>query len=330
MEVLTRFLDTDLLGTAAWIWLSFGGTVTLLLAFDLGLLHRSQRDIGVRESLFLSAGYVGVAIGFGAWIWAWLGPHSASAYLAGWLIEKSLSMDNVFVIALAFSFFGVPRQYQHRALFWGVVGVIVLRGILIAVGASLISRFDWLLTVFGAVLLFTGIRMWMAADQAPDIAGSRFLAWLRSRLRLTDRLHGSAFLVRLPHPSTGRPVVWATPLLLALILIEFFDLLFAFDSLPAVFAVSSDPFVVYTSNIFAVLGVRALYFALAAMIHRFTYLKYALALVLGFIGSKILLAGFVGEIPAAVSLTVTFGLLLGGVLVSLRKTQGKVVVPGAI
>jgi len=321
MDALMAFFGSDFLGTPAWSWLLFLGVVVSLLAFDLGVLHREEREIGVRESLLLSAGYICTALVFGAWVWWQMGPASGMAYYTGFLIEKSLSLDNVFVIALIFSFFAIPRRYQHRVLFWGILGVIVLRAVMIGLGAALVSNFGWLLYVFGAFLAFTGVKMWMIADQEPDIASNPILKFLKRRMRVTEGLRGNAFWVREPDPSTGRPVRWATPLLLALVLIEFVDLLFAVDSVPAIFAITTDPFLVYTSNIFAILGLRALYFALAAMIHRFHYLKYALSLVLVFIGAKIFLVGFIGKIPPAVSLSVTFGLIAGGVLFSLWKTR---------
>jgi tellurite resistance protein TerC len=264
-----------------------------------------------------------VALIFGAWVWWYLGSTSGMEYYTGFLIEKSLSKDNVFVIALIFSYFAIPRQYQHRVLFWGILGVIVLRAIMIGLGATLVSQFSWVLYLFGAFLVFTGIKMWIIADHMPDIANNPLLKWLRRRLRVTDGLRGNAFWVTEPDPSTGKPLRWATPLLLALILVEFVDLVFAVDSVPAIFAITSDPFIVYTSNIFAILGLRALYFALAAMIHRFKYLKYALALVLVFIGTKIFLVGFIGKMPPAISLSVTFGLIAGGVLFSLLKTRAQ-------
>jgi tellurite resistance protein TerC len=322
MEYLTQILSVDLLGKALWVWLLFAGIVTALLAFDLGVLHKNDHEIGVRESLLLSSGYITVALGFGAWVWWYLGAPSGVAYLTGFMIEKSLSMDNVFVIALIFSFFAIPRQYQHRVLFWGILGVIVLRALMIGLGAALVSQFDWVLYLFGAFLVFTGIKMWILADHVPDIAGNPLLKFLRRHVRVTETLHGNAFWVEQADPTTGYKVRRAaTPLFLALVLIEFVDLVFAVDSVPAIFAITTDPFIVYTSNIFAILGLRALYFALAAMIHRFKYLKYALALVLVFIGTKIFLAGFIGKFPAAVSLAVTFGLIAGGVLVSLWKTR---------
>ena len=322
MELLTSLFTADILGKAAWIWLVFIGIVAVLLAFDLGVLHKDDHEIGVKESLLLSAGYITIALSFGAWVWWYLGAQSGMAYYTGFMIEKSLSMDNVFVIALIFAFFAIPRRYQHRVLFWGIVGVIVLRAIMIGLGATLVSQFGWILYLFGAFLVFTGIKMWILADHVPDIASNPLLKFLKKHMRVTEGLHGNAFWVRRANPVTGKLAHWATPLFLALILIEFVDLVFAVDSVPAIFAITLDPFIVYTSNIFAILGLRALYFALAAMIHRFKYLKYALALVLVFIGTKIFLVGFIGKFPPAVSLAVTFGLIAGGVLVSLLKTRG--------
>ena len=323
MELLTPYLTADLLGKAAWIWLFFVGIVTALLAFDLGVLHKDDREIGVKESLLLSAGYITVALVFGSWVWWYLGAQSGMAYFTGFMIEKSLSMDNVFVIALIFGFFAIPRQYQHRVLFWGILGVIVLRAVMIGLGATLVSQFGWVLYIFGAFLVITGIKMWIIADHVPDIGNNPVLKFLRKRIRVTTGLRGNAFWVREPDPVTGKLERWATPLFLALVLIEFVDLVFAVDSVPAIFAITTDPFIVYTSNIFAILGLRALYFALAAMIHRFKYLKYALALVLVFIGTKIFLVGFIGKFPPVISLTVTFGLIAGGVLFSLWKTRGE-------
>jgi tellurite resistance protein TerC len=321
MDTLQTFLAADFLGKPAWIWLSFIGIVITLLALDLGVLHRNEREIEVRESLLLSAGYISIALVFGAWVWWYMGAPSGMAYYTGFLIEKSLSMDNVFVIALIFTYFAIPRQYQHRVLFWGILGVIVLRAIMIGLGATLVSQFSWVLYLFGVFLVLTGIKMWIVADNMPDIANNPLLKFMRARMRVTDRLHGNAFWVRQPDPATGKLAFWATPLFLALVLVEFVDLVFAVDSVPAIFAITTDPFIVYTSNIFAILGLRALYFALAAMIHRFHYLKYALALVLVFIGTKIFLVGLVGKMPAWISLSVTMGLIVGGVAYSLWKTR---------
>ncbi|MDG0856622.1 TerC family protein [Roseateles puraquae] len=323
MELLLNFLQSDFLGKPAWLWLSFLGVVVTLLAFDLGVLHKDDHEIGVRESLLLSAGYIGVALAFGAYVWWYLGAQAGMDYYTGFMIEKSLSMDNVFVIALIFSFFAIPRLYQHRVLFWGILGVIVLRAIMIGLGATLVSQFSWILYLFGAFLVLTGIKMWFMVDHEPDIANNPLLKFLKKHMRVTDGLRGNAFWVKEADPKTGRVERFATPLFLALLLVEFVDLIFAVDSVPAIFAITTDPFIVYTSNIFAILGLRALYFALAAMIHRFKYLKYALALVLVFIGSKIFLVGFIGKVPAVVSLSVTFGLIAGGVIVSMWKTRGE-------
>ena len=314
-------MNTPFLGKEVWVWLVFISIVATLLAFDLGVLHKDDREIGVRESLLLSGGYISVALMFGAWVWWYLGAQSGMEYMTGFLIEKSLSMDNVFVIALIFTYFAIPRKYQHRVLFWGILGVIFLRAIMIGLGAALVSEFSWVLYLFGVFLIFTGIKMWIIADHVPDVANNPLLKFMRKRLRVTPGLEGNAFFVTKPDPVTGKAVRWATPLFLALVLVEFVDLVFAVDSVPAIFAITTDPFIVYTSNIFAILGLRALYFALAAMIHRFKYLKYALALVLVFIGSKIFLVGIIGKIPPSFSLSVTVGLIAGGVIVSMWKTR---------
>ncbi len=323
MNALELFFFSDFLGTATWLWLVFLAVVFSLLAFDLGVLHRDDREIGVRESLLLSAGYISAGLLFGLWIWFQKGSTSGMDFYTGFLIEKSLSMDNVFVMALIFSYLAIPRQYQHKVLFWGIMGVIVLRALMIGLGAALIHEYSWILYVFGAFLAVTGVKMLFSKmDDHPDLEKNAFVKFLRRHLRVTDRLHEQRFFVRQPDAS-GKRVLWVTPLFLALILIECADLVFAIDSVPAIFAITQDPFIVYTSNIFAILGLRALYFALAAMIHRFAYLKYALALVLVFIGSKIFLVGIIGKIPSSISLGVTLALLAGGVLVSLYKTRGQ-------
>jgi tellurite resistance protein TerC len=316
-----EFLQAAFLGHPAWLWLTFAGLVVALLAFDLGVLHREDREIGATESLWLSGGYIAVAALFGAWLWWQLGAERGVEYFTGYVIEKSLSLDNVFVIAMIFTFFAIPRQYQHRVLFWGILGVIVLRAIVIGLGAALVSQFSWVLYLFGAFLVLTGIKMLWMAGHEPRLEDNLLLKGLRKVLRVTPQIRGNAFFVREPHPVTGTPVTWATPLFLALCMVELVDLVFAVDSVPAILAITDDPFVVYTSNIFAILGLRALYFALAAMIHRFVYLKHALALVLMFIGGKIFLVNIVGKIPAAVSLGVTVVLIAGGVAASLWKTR---------
>lgn len=239
------------------------------------------------------------------------------------MVEKTLALDNIFVIALIFSFFAIPRKYQHRVLFWGILGVIVLRGIMIGLGATIVSNYHWVLYVFAVFLIFTGIKMLFAGDdEEPDLSRNPLLRFARKRMRVTDELHGNAFFVKLPD-GAGRMVRYATPLFLALVMIEFADLIFAVDSVPAVFTITTEPFIVYTSNIFAILGLRALFFALAAILHRFAYLKYALSLLLVFIGSKIFIADLMGweKFPPVWSLGITFAILGAGVIVSLLKTK---------
>ncbi|MHB8723666.1 MAG: TerC family protein, partial [Steroidobacteraceae bacterium] len=298
----------------------FSGIVVALLAFDLGVLNKDNHVIGLRESLLLSSGYIGIALLFGALVWWQLGAHNGTAYFTGFLIEKLLSIDNVYVIALIFTYLAIPSQYQHRVLFWGIVGALVMRAVMIGVGATLVSALSWILYLFGAFLVFTGVKMWFSGDHAPDIAKNPLLTFLRKRVRTTD-LTGNAFIVRRPDPATGQPVRWVTPLFFALCLVEFVDIAFAVDSIPAIFAITTDPFIVYTSNIFAILGLRSLYFVLGSMVQRFKYLKYALALVLIFIGGKVLLGESVGKISPIVSLSVTLALIAGGVLVSIWKSR---------
>ncbi|MCB2061497.1 MAG: TerC family protein [Novosphingobium sp.] len=314
----------DWLGTPVWFWLAFAAIVLLLTVFDLGVLHREDREMGVRESLKLSAFYIAVALGFGAWVWVQKGANSGIEYYTGFFIEKALSIDNVFVISMVFSFFAVPPKYQYRALLWGILAVIVLRGIMIAGGAALVAHAYWVLYIFAAFLIATGIKMFWAADHAPDIGRNPVVRWISTHMRVTKEHHDQHFFVRVPDEKTGGTAIAATPLFLALVVINLADIVFAVDSVPAIFAITTDTFIVYTSNIMAILGLRALYFALAAMVQRFHYLKYALAAVLVFIGAKILIADFAlggAKFPPAASLGVTFGLIAAGVGWSLWKTR---------
>ncbi|OYW25366.1 MAG: hypothetical protein B7Z44_19085, partial [Caulobacter sp. 12-67-6] len=244
-------------------------------------------------------------------------------YLTGFVIEKSLAIDNVFVIALIFGFFAIPPALQHRVLFWGVLGVIVLRAIMIGVGAALVSQFGWVLYIFAAFLILTGVKMLFAGDKPLDLNTNPALKWLRRVMPVSDKLHGDRFFVQGVDPRTGKVARLATPLFLALVLVELADLVFAVDSVPAIFAITTDPYIVYTSNIMAILGLRALYFALAAVLHRFAYLKQALAVLLVFIGGKIFIADALGweKFPAALSLSITFAILAAGVGWSLWKTR---------
>jgi tellurite resistance protein TerC len=314
-------LFADWLGKPAWMWLAFIGIVVALLVFDLGVLHRKAKEIPVSESLWMSAFYIAIAVAFGGWVWWALGRDRGMEYFTGFAVEKTLALDNVFVISLIFTYFAIPRLYQHRVLFWGIIGVIVLRAVMIGLGATLVSQFAWVMWIFGAFLLATGVKMLVVADSMPRIEENPVLRFMKRRFRVTSELHGERFTVRLPDPRTGKMALWLTPLMLALVLVEVADLIFAVDSVPAIFAITQDPFIVYTSNIFAILGLRALYFALAAMVHRFAYLKYALSLVLIFIGLKIFWNQVFGKLDPAIGLGVTTALIAGGVVVSLVRTR---------
>ncbi len=321
MEILA-LLSEPFLGKPFWAWLLFLAIVVLLLWLDLGLLHRKTHAIGLRESLLTYGGYVVLALLFGLWIWQEMGGEAAMAYYTGYFIEQSLAMDNLFVISLVFTAFGVPAIHQHRVLFWGILGVVLLRGVMIAVGAALVANFHWVLYLFGAFLVLTGIKMLLMGDKEPNVANNRLLLWLKRRMRVTEGPRGERFFVREPDPAKdGRVVLWATPLFMALVAIEVIDLVFAVDSVPAIFAITTDPYLVYTSNIFAILGLRTLYFALASMLHRFRYLKPALALVLIVIGGKIFANDLFGKIDPAISLAVTLTILGSGVAFSLFKTR---------
>ncbi len=324
-----EFLFADFLGKPLWMWSAFITIVAALLVFDLGVLHRDNHVIGVRESLGLSAGYILMGVLFGVWVWSYLGAQSGMEYMTGFVVEKTLAMDNVFVIAMIFSYFAIPQKYQHRVLFWGILGVILLRAIMIGLGATLVAEFSWLLYVFAVFLIFTGIKMFLMADKTYDVGANPLIGWMKRRFNVTEDLHGERFFVRKPN-AAGKTVLFVTPLFLALVLIEVADVIFAVDSVPAIFAITTDPFIVYTSNIFAILGLRALYFALAAMVHRFHYLKYALSALLIFIGSKIFVADLMGldKFPQILSLSVTFAILAAGVAYSLWRTRKAVVVEG--
>lgn len=324
---LMDFLYIEWLSKPVWLWIAFMIMVLALLAFDLGVIHKENRQITFRESVGMSLFYAFIAGLYGSWVWWYLGPQSGKEFYTGYLVELSLSLDNIFVINLMLGFFAIPRQYQHRVLFWGILGVIVLRGIMIGVGAALVAQFHWVLYLFAAFLIVTGVKMLFIKDHDPDIAKNPLLKYLKRHFRITHEIHGKKFAMMLPHPKKPEKIVrWYTPLFVALVMIGFADLVFAVDSVPAIFSITTDAFVVFTSNIFAILGLWSLYFALSEMIHRFEYLKPALAMVLVFIGSKVFIADFVlqtHEFPIAISLLATVGLLAGGIIFSLLKTKGK-------
>ncbi len=323
MEQFLEILNTVAMGKPLWMWAAFILIVIFLLVFDLGVLHKKTHVVSIRESLWMSLFYITIALIFGGWVWYYLGPQSGKEYLTGFIVEKTLAMDNVFLISLIFTYLMIPNLYQHRVLFWGILGVIVLRGIMIALGATLVSQFSWILYLFAVFLILTGVKMLWMGDKVPDISQNPLLKILRKNFKITDELHGESFPVKKADPKTGKLVTYGTPLLVALALVEFVDLIFAVDSVPAIFTITQDPFIVYTSNIFAILGLRALYFALAAIIHQFKYLKPALAYVLIFIGSKTFIAYFMNweKFPAAWSLGITFAILVGGVVLSIVKQK---------
>lgn len=323
---MMEILGVDFLGTPLWFWGSFLLIVLALLAFDLGVLNKKDHEIGVAESLKLSAFYIFIGLLFGIWVWMERGDEAGIMYYTGFFVEKSLALDNIFVIATIFSFMAIPRLYQHRVLFWGIIGVVVLRGIMIGLGAALVAKFSWVLYIFGAFLVFTGIKMMVMKDddEDADFSDNPVLRYFKKHFRTTDTLHGHDFFVKQPDPATGKIVTFITPLFITLIMIECADIIFSIDSVPAIFALTTDTFIIYTSNVFAILGLRALYFALAAMMARFAYLKYALSILLVFIGSKIFIADFLlggAKFPPLISLGITFALLFSGIAYSLWKTR---------
>ena len=301
----------------------FISIVLTLLALDLGFFHKKEREISFKESVLMSVFYIMIGITFGLWIWYIKGLESFAEYITGFFVEKSLALDNIFLISLIFSNLSIPAKYQHRVLFWGILGVIILRAIMIGLGAHILSKFHWILYIFAAFMIFTGIKMIFIPHKSIDISKNALLIWLKKHLNITNRLHEQKFYVYQKDPKSKINKIFVTPLFIALVMIEFIDLVFAVDSLPAIFAITQDPIIIYTSNIFAVLGLRSLYFAIASIIDRFYYLKYALAIVLIFIGSKIFLAEALGilKIPPIISLVVTISILAGGVAYSWIKKK---------
>jgi tellurite resistance protein TerC len=311
-------------GDYLWLWVGFNLFVLAMLALDLGVFHRKAHSISVREAGGWSVVWISLSLLFNLGIylfWHRLVPDSAYsnqeaalAFLTGYLIEKSLSVDNIFVIALIFSYFAVPAIYQHRVLFWGILGALVMRAILIGVGAALIEEFHWIIYVFGAFLIFTGIRMAMHKDEEIHVGDNPVVRLFRRFMPVADQYHGSNFFVR----HAGK--LMATPLFLVLLVVESTDLVFAVDSIPAIFAVTTDPFLVYTSNIFAILGLRSLYFLLAGVMDKFYYLKLGLAVVLTFVGVKMVIVDLY-HIPTLVSLGVVTAVLTISIVASLIRSR---------
>lgn len=293
------------------LWIGFNAFVLLMLALDLGVFHRKSHVITVRESLIWTFVWIFLALGFNAWIWQTQGADAGIKFLTGYIIEKSLSVDNVFVFALLFSYFAVPPIYQHKVLFWGVLSALVMRGVMIFLGAALISKFHWIIYVFGVFLIYTGIRMLVSQEKEMHPENNPVVKWFKRRMPVTPDYRGAKFFVW----ENGRRC--ATPLVIVLIIVEISDLIFAVDSIPAIFAITTDPFLVYTSNVFAIMGLRSLYFALAHVIDRFHYLKYGLAIVLTFVGVKMLLGDSPWKIDTEISLAVIAIILLTSVIISL-------------
>ena len=303
-----------------YMWAGFSVLILALLTLDLKVFHRNPHEVKMKEALIFSAFWIGVSIVFNVGVYFWGGREAALQFFTGYLIEESLSVDNLFVFLLIFNYFQVPARYQHRVLFWGIIGALVMRGIFIYLGVSLIREFHWILYIFGLILVVTGVRM-MFQKEAVEIHPERNIVvrFFKRFFGVTPGYHTQKFFVK---TSSGR---FATLLFVVLLVIETTDLVFATDSIPAVFAISRDPFIIYTSNVFAIVGLRSLYFALAGLMDLFYYLRYGLSVVLSFIGLKMLVSNFV-EIPISIALSVVAGLLAVSILASVvrgRRLKGK-------
>ena len=298
-----------------WAWLGFLSLVTAMLALDLGVFHRTSHVVKPREAGIWTAVWVAISLLFAGVVYLWLGSEPAVNFLTAYVLEKSLAIDNIFVFILIFAYFKVPPQYQHRVLVWGVIGAVLMRAAMIFLGVALIERFEWILYIFGAFLLFTGVKMLFGSDdEEQDFNRNPVVKLARKVFRVSPEYDGERFF------TIKDGVRYATPLFLALLVIEVSDVVFAVDSIPAVFAVTTDPFIVFTSNILAILGLRSMYFLLAAVIDRFVYLEIGLAFVLSYIGLKMILMNFV-HIPPLLSLAVVLGILTASIVLSLLKTR---------
>jgi len=292
------------------MWAGFSLIIIALLALDLGVFHRKAHTVSVSEALKWTFVWISLALIFNIWVWWCFGVNTALEFLTGYLIEKALSVDNLFIFIVIFSYFSVPRALQHRVLFWGILGALILRAIFIAIGAVLLQKFHWIIYPFGLLLIWTGIKLFFERDPTIHPEKNLVQRFFKRFIPMTKDFRGNSFFII----EAGR--LYATPLFLVLVTIEVTDLIFAVDSIPAIFAVSSDPFIVYTSNIFAILGLRALYFALAGVIEKFCYLRIGLALVLVFVGSKMLISGYF-KVPIVLSLGIVVFLIGGAIIVSL-------------
>ncbi len=311
--------------TTFWLWTGFNLFVLAMLAIDLGVFHRKSHAVGFREALGWTATWIALALCFNAGVWYFAGGTKALEFLTGYVIEYSLSADNVFVFAMLFAYFAVPAQYQHKVLFWGILGALIMRFAMIALGAALITKFAWIIYVFGAFLVLTGIKMIVKREEEIHPERNPVVKWFKRLMPVTADYRGDKFFVR----ENG--IRMATPLFVVLLLVEISDLIFAVDSIPAIFAVTTDPFIVYTSNVFAILGLRSLYFALAGVMDKFHYLKIGLGVVLTFVGVKMILAHTAWKIDTLVSLGVIVVILATSVVWSLlfpKKAKHDVAHPG--
>jgi len=298
-----------------WLWVGFNVFVLGMLALDLGVFHRKAHVVSLKESLTWTLVWIALALVFNAGVWHYHGSQRAIEFFTGYVIEKSLSVDNVFVFALLFSYFALPQLYQHKVLFWGILGALILRAIMIALGAALLTKFAWIIYVFGGFLILTGIKMIVKREEELHPERNPVVKWFKKLMPVTAEYRGDKFFVR----ENG--IRMATPLFVVLLLVEFSDLIFAVDSIPAIFAVTKDPFIVYTSNVFAILGLRSLYFALAGVMDKFHYLKIGLGVVLTFVGVKMILAHTAWKIDTLVSLGVIVLILATSVVWSLLKPK---------
>lgn len=293
-----------------YVWVGFLAFVILLLAIDLGVFHRKSHEVKIKEALIWSAIWITLALIFNYGVYIFMGKEKALEFLTGYLIEKSLSVDNLFVFIMLFTFFNVNPKYQHKVLFWGILGALIMRAFFIFAGVALINKFHWIIYIFGAFLVFTGIKMLFHKDEKIEPDKNPLVKLFKKIFPLTENMHGSKFFVRINAKT------FATPLFIVLLIIEFTDLIFAVDSIPAILAISSDTFIIFTSNVFAILGLRALYFALAGITKYFHYLKYGLSAILVFVGVKMVIVGFY-KIPIVYSLLTILGILVVSVITSI-------------
>ena len=292
-----------------YVWVGFIAFVVLLLAIDLGVFHRKSHEVKIKEALIWSAVWISLAFIFNYGIYIFMGKEKALEFLTGYLIEKSLSVDNLFVFIMLFTFFKVEPRYQHKVLFWGILGALIMRAIFIFAGVALISRFHWIIYIFGAFLVFTGIKMIFHKDEEVSPDKNPLVRLFKKFFPVTDQMHGGNFFVKINSKTV------ATPLFIVLLVVEFTDLIFAVDSIPAILAISTDSFIIFTSNVFAILGLRALYFALAGITQYFHYLKYGLSAILVFVGVKMVIVGFY-KIPIVYSLLTILGILIVSIVLS--------------